>query len=101
MVFRICLGATNAKKIYKGIACKTDLRGNNFPTMLRVWKVQKESFISILARRSSQETFLTTFSRSNTPKYLDERELSLKPKILKMLNWIEIKVLKKKICDLS
>jgi hypothetical protein len=52
-------------------------------------------------RRLSEEMFLRALSRRGIPRYLDRRELRVKPKIFTMWSCIGIEVLKKKIWDLS
>jgi hypothetical protein len=63
-----------------GKACKTDLRRMRWLGRLRVRKFQEESLFSREERRPSQELFLRAFSMRGIPRYLDGRELQVKPK---------------------
>ena len=64
-------------------------------------KVHEESLLEKEDRRCSQEEFLRALSIKGMPRYLDGRELLLKPSIVEMWCWIGGGVLKKKIRDFS
>jgi hypothetical protein len=64
-------------------------------------KVQKESLLEKEDKRCSQEEFRRALSIKGMPRYLEGRELLLKPKIPEIWRWIRGGVLKKKIWDLS
>jgi hypothetical protein len=57
-----------------------DLRRIRRPGRFRERKVQEESLFSREDKRSSQELFRRALSMSGMPRYLDGRELRLKPR---------------------
>jgi hypothetical protein len=57
MVFRMRLGASKAEKVYRGIACTTNLRRVRQTTKFRDQKVYPQSFFLRLERRSSHMEF--------------------------------------------
>ena len=51
-------------------------------------KVQEESLLEKEDKRCSQEEFQRALSIKGMPRYLDRRELLLKPRISEMWRWI-------------
>ena len=64
-------------------------------------KVQEDNLLENEVRRCSQEEFLRALSIKGKPRYLDGRELLVKPRRSEIFLWIGGGVLKKKIWDLS
>jgi hypothetical protein len=67
----------------------------------RARKVQEASLLVKEDKRCSHEEFWSALSIRGMPRYLDGRELRLKPRRPEIWHWTGMGVLKKKIWDFS
>jgi hypothetical protein len=84
MAVRIQLGAAKAEKEKIGKDWRTDLRRMRQLGRLRTRKVQEDSPFPMEERIPSHEELRRALVISGMPRYLDGRELCVKPRILVM-----------------